>query len=327
MAMALLAWAAAHAAAPEAPIPTASAPSSVQGWLRLIGQGASSASYDGVVMTASAGRSSTVLVNRRHFAGEVQESMESLDGPERQVFRHGNQVRVLWPERRVGLMRQWHEGALSSGPKTWAHLDERVLDFYEVAVIGRQRWAGQQAAVLQFQPRDEFRYGQRLWVHERQGLVLRSETLARQGGQVLEWVAFTQVTLKPQAAQVKLPEPTDMADWRWIRDQVKATSLQEEGWQVNNLPPGFQLMGCVRRSGQLTGRVGADTVQALFSDGVGHVSVFIERFDPRSHARELLLLQGATQVLQRRLGNWWLTVVGDVPAPAVQRFGAAFSRQ
>ncbi len=301
-------------------------------WLKLIGQASRHTSYDGVVMINSSGRTSTVQVSHRREGGDEIDIMESLDGPLRQVVRHNDEVRVLWPDSKTGLLRK-RSGA-PGVPMQWPQADERVLDFYEVFVLGRQRWAGQRAVVLQLRPRDAFRYGQRVWAEEKVGLVLRSETLAPEG-RVLEWAAFTQVTLSPSARPLAVPDPRATADWRWLRSEVRATSLEQEGWRVSSLPPGFRLQGCVRRSGfplnastpsKASSPAGQGVVQAVFSDGISQVSVFIEPFDPQRHQRELLLLQGAAQTLQRRQGAWWITVVGDVPAPAVQRFGAAFER-
>lgn len=309
-------------------------------WLKLIGQASHRTSYDGVVMITSSGRTSTVQVSHRREGEHETDAMESLDGPVQQVFRRNGEVRVLWPDSKTGLLRQ-HEGAGALGfPMQWSQADERILDVYEVVVLGRQRWAGQRAVVLQLQPRDDFRYGQRVWAEEKGGLVLRAETLAPKG-QVLEWAAFTQVTLSPSTRPLSAPDPRALSGWRWLRSEVLPTSLEQEGWRVSSLPPGFRLLGCVRRSGfprepsaafapastaTPSRQAEQGMVQAVFSDGVSQVSVFMQPFDARRHRRELLLLRGATQTLQRRQGAWWITVVGDVPAPAVQRFSAAFER-
>ncbi|RZL11678.1 MAG: hypothetical protein EOP40_01800 [Rubrivivax sp.] len=321
------------------PLPSQSAPTpgSSSGWLTLMGQASRHTSYDGVVMIASSGRTSTVQVSHRREGDQETDAMESLDGPVQQVYRRNGEVRVLWPDSKTGLLRR-HDDALGF-PMQWSQADERILDVYEVVVLGRQRWAGQRAVVLQFKPRDAFRYGQRVWAEEKGGLVLRAETLAPKG-QVLEWAAFTQVTLSPSGRPLAAPDPGALSGWRWLRSEVLSTSLEQEGWRVASLPPGFRLLGCVRRSGfprETPSASGASAgkpsrlahqgmIQAVFSDGVSQVSVFIEPFDARRHQRELLLLRGATQTLQRKQGAWWLTVVGDVPAPAVQRFSAAFER-
>lgn len=325
-------------AAPEAgqgaPVAPAAAEAAPVHWLRLMGQAARLSNYEGTVMMSTAGRSSSVLVSHRVSGGELFERMEPLDGPERQIFRHNDDIQILWPHKKTGLIQQ--QGAMLGVPRPWAQLDERVADFYQIDLVGPQRWAGQSSMVLLLKARDQFRYAQRVWAEQRSGLVLRAETLAL-NGQVLEWTAFTQVNLGPTAARGwSMPDAKSLNGWRWLRSELKKTSLSQEGWQVSDLPPGFRLLTCVRRgaSGMPASLAAsdpgatssADVVQAIFGDGVTHVSVFIEPFDARRHARETMLAHGATQTLKRRVGDWWLTVVGDVPAVTVVRFASSFKR-
>ena len=59
----------------------------------------------------------------------------------------------------------------------------------------------------------------------------------------------------------------------------------------------------------------APVLQAVFSDGLTHVSLFVEPFDRARHTRALLTQVGATHTLMQPHGDdWWVTVMGDVPA-------------
>lgn len=328
----------AHAASNEASVPgaahvPAAGASTPAHWLRLMGQAAQKSSYEGTVMMSTAGRSGSVQVSHRVQGHEQFERMEPLDGPVRQIYRHNDDIQILWPQKKTVLVQQ--RGALLGVPRPWAQLDDRVADVYQIDLVGQQRWAGHSSMVLLLRARDQFRYAQRVWAEQRSGLVLRTETLAS-NGQVLEWTAFTQVNLEPPAARGwALPDAKSLVGWRWLRSDLKKTTLPQEGWQVNDLPPGFRLLTCVRRgasgvppslAASEPAAQGPDVVQAVFGDGVTHVSVFIEPFDGKRHERELMLAQGATQTLKRRVGDWWLTVVGDVPAATVVRFASAFQR-
>lgn len=313
--------------------PTPAEPVSATQWLRLIGQAARQSSYEGTVMMSSPGRSSSVQVSHRVNDEDLFEKIEPLDGPERQIYRHNDDIQILWPHKKTVLVQQY--GALLGMPRPWSQLDERVADFYQIDLAGQQRWAGHASIVLLLRARDQFRYGQRVWAEQRSGLVLRAETLAP-NGQVLEWTAFTQVNVRPATDRGwRMPDAKSLAGWRVVRSDLKKTTLPQEGWQLNDLPPGFRLLTCVRRGapGMLPSMAAgepaaqaSEVVQAVFGDGVTHVSVFIEPFDARRHGREMMLAQGATQTLKRRVGDWWLTVVGDVPAATVVRFAGAFAR-
>jgi sigma-E factor negative regulatory protein RseB len=64
-------------------------------------------------------------------------------------------------------------------------------------------------------------------------------------------------------------------------------------------------------------------IQAVFSDGLTHVSMFIESFDARRHRKEIEIQFGATHSLARRRGEHWITVMGEVPVATLRRFAAA----
>lgn len=320
-----------------APAPAPGAQKEPAEWLRFMGRAARQSNYDGVVMINAGGRVSAAEVSHRHAGAQQFERVAPLDGPERHIYRRNDEVSVLWPGTRTALVQHRDAGAGPARP--WGHADERILDFYAVDVLGQQRWAGQPAVVLLLKPRDEFRHAQRVWAQQRSGLVLRTDTLAPQG-QVLEWTGFTRVTLAGPLPAWQPPDVQALEGWRVVRSALRKTTLRDEGWQVGDLPPGFRLLNCVQRprpdatstaaapspAASVPGQGSAAILQATFGDGVAHVSVFIEPFDAKRHGRELLLSQGATQTLKRRVGDWWLTVMGDVPAVTVQRFGAAFRR-
>ena len=69
-------------------------------------------------------------------------------------------------------------------------------------------------------------------------------------------------------------------------------------------------------------------MQWIFSDGVATVSLFVEAFDPRRHLREGATdMGGATHTLTRRINDWWVTVVGEVPPTTLNLFAQALERK
>jgi sigma-E factor negative regulatory protein RseB len=57
--------------------------------------------------------------------------------------------------------------------------------------------------------------------------------------------------------------------------------------------------------------------QAVFSDGLSTVSVFVEPTDKNSR-KEGAGVSGATHVLVTRHGDYWLTLLGEVPQGTLQ---------
>jgi sigma-E factor negative regulatory protein RseB len=52
----------------------------------------------------------------------------------------------------------------------------------------------------------------------------------------------------------------------------------------------------------------------------------MEPFNPQRHSQEKALVNGATHSLTRRVGAYWLTVMGEVPTTTLQRFASALER-
>lgn len=67
-------------------------------------------------------------------------------------------------------------------------------------------------------------------------------------------------------------------------------------------------------------------MQWVFSDGLASVSLFVEPFDAQRHVQESSAALGATNSVNRRVGDHWLTVVGEVPATTLRRFALALER-
>ncbi|MGZ5780281.1 MAG: MucB/RseB C-terminal domain-containing protein, partial [Burkholderiaceae bacterium] len=56
--------------------------------------------------------------------------------------------------------------------------------------------------------------------------------------------------------------------------------------------------------------------QMVFSDGLAAISVFVE---PSSQSRtEGSLQQGAMNITGKRQGDFWITIVGEVPSSAIK---------
>jgi hypothetical protein len=68
-------------------------------------------------------------------------------------------------------------------------------------------------------------------------------------------------------------------------------------------------------------------LQAIYADGMTYVSVFIEPYKDNHHGRPMHAVMGATQTLSMRQGDWWVTVIGDVPAATLQLFAGALERK
>ena len=302
---------------------TVAAASEVRAWLMRIHEAASHRNFQGTFVVSGGGAVSSARI--AHFCeGPNQfERSESLDGQTRYVYRRNDLVHTVWPVARVALVEQ--RTLLASFPALLQAGDDRIVDFYNVRPDGVERVAGHEANVLLVRPKDAFRYGYRLWADQASGLLLRADVLGERGD-VLEASAFSEVTIgvKPQPETVLLPMKR-LDGYRVLRPVLTATRLEAEGWMLRQPAPGFRQVSCVKRPLDGPGPVDKDGVEpqvllTIYSDGLTYVSVFIEPFNARRHPRQMLATVGATQTLMLQQGEWWVTVVGDVPPATLSMF-------
>lgn len=320
------AWAQAVPAASETTAPARD----VRGWLMRIHDAARQRNFQGTFVVSSGGAVSSSRIAHFCTGGNQIERIDSLDGQPRHVFRQNDVVQTVWPASRVAIVEK--SQSLMAFPALLQSGDDHIADFYDLRAEGSARVAGHDANVLVVLPKDGLRYGYRLWSERTTGLLLRAEVLGEHS-EVLETSAFSEVSIgvRPQPDLV-LQAMKKLDGLRVLRPVLAPTSLEAEGWNLRQAVPGFRQASCVRRSMSAggEGEAGADAsqaLQAIFSDGLTHVSVFIEPFDVRRHTRPMLAAVGATQTLMKRQGEWWITVVGDVPAATLRQFAGALERR
>ncbi len=296
-------------------------------WLTRMHNAARHANYQGTLVVSRGGQMMSSRV--AHFCEGLQsfERVEMLDGQSRHVLRHNDQVLTVWPAQRTAMLEERQVGSSGAGPKG---ADARLLAHYDVMVEGRGRVAGHETSVLLLRPRDGWRFAQRLWLEQGSGLVLRSDVMAGDG-QVLESTAFSDVALavKPQPQQITAPMKR-LDGLRVLRNASSRTALDAEGWRLKSLVPGFQSVSCVRRTWQVEPAAAESTgypvLQAIYSDGLTHVSLFLEPQRAERQRPSGVMATGATHTLMTQIGAHDVTVIGDVPPATLKEFANALER-
>jgi sigma-E factor negative regulatory protein RseB len=310
------------------PVPAAQA----RQWLQRVQTAAVQRNYQGTLVVTAAGSISSARIT--HYCEGVQsyERVDMLDGQPRRVLRKNDQMLTLWPAAKVARVEP--REALQSFPALLKGSEDQLLDRYELRAEGPGRLAGHEAMVYVLRPRDEHRFAQRLWSEQSTGLLLRADVLAPDG-RVLETSAFSELKLSGKAKPESVAAALKQLDgWRVHRPVHQRTDLESEGWQLKVPVAGFRQTSCVKRqldstapdaaSGQATG---ADVVQAVFTDGLTHVSVFIEPLQAGRH-RAGSAATGATHTWMQPVGAaHWVTVMGDVPMSTLKQFAGALERR
>jgi sigma-E factor negative regulatory protein RseB len=329
VALAAILWpllAQAGGTAPSPPLAAAFG-ADARSWLQRIHNAASQRNYQGTLVVTAAGTMSSSRMAHYCEGNQCFERIDMLDGQPQRVYRHNGQVLTLWPAAKVARFEQRDVVALF--PAVLSGSEEQLFDRYEMLVEGADRVAGLEAAVFLLRPRDGHRFAQRLWADQGSGLLLRADVLAPDG-RVLETAAFTEVTIGVKSQSDSVLAPMKKLDgYRVLRSAPQRTGLDAEGWRLATPVAGFRQVSCVKRSLDATGdgerAPSADVLQAIFSDGLTHVSVFVEPLRADRH-RAGVAAFGATHTLMQPLGPFWVTVMGDVPLATLKLFAAALER-
>ncbi len=299
---------------------------SVSDWLLRMHEASRQRAYVGTFVVSVGGAMSSARIWHVCDGEQQMERVEALTGAPRSTFRHNDQVVTFLPESRVVVAEK--RESLGLFPNLLQSNDSSIAQFYSAQATGRERVAGFETDMLQLRPADSLRYGYRVWTEKKTGLVVKLQTLDGDG-HVLEQAAFSELQLDVPVSMAKLTQMMSNTEGYQVeKPEMVKTTAAAEGWVLKNTVPGFKPMSCYRRS------VGAgadarheNTLQWIFSDGLASVSLFVEVYDPQRHGQPGSLAMGATHTLTRRIGDWWLTVVGEVPPQTLAAFAQGLERK
>lgn len=302
----------------------ARADTDARSWLARMKTAASGINYEGTLVFSTGGAVSSSRVWHYRVGDNSFERLEAQDGRQQRIYRHNDDVRTVWPHSGTAVVER--RETLAAWSTTPQAVDPRAAENYELRPEGTARVAGREAAVLMLKPRDKLRFAQRLWADQATGLMLRADVLGPNGN-LVESSAFSAIDLDVKAQ----PDPVLQAmrqesGLRIVRPQQRRTTLEEQDWTLARAVPGFALAGCMQRGAEAGGG-DPPMLQVVFTDGLTHVSLFIERYSAERHRSEMQAQLGATHTLMRRFGEHWLTVVGDVPPAALKMFAEALERR
>jgi sigma-E factor negative regulatory protein RseB len=300
----------------------------LRGWLTRIHDAAARSNYVGTYVNSTGTSVISSRVGHYCEGKNTLERVDALDGEPRSMLRLNDEVRTIWSRYRVAVIEPVDPRA--SFPALVSGSEKQIPEYYELHVQPSDRIAGHDADRLLLKARDDSRFDHVIWADHATGLLLRVDV--QLAGRTLESSGFSDVNIgvKPDAAAVY--NELHRADgYHIVRPEVQRTKLEAEGWtmQAAQLPAGFQSLGCVRRTLTMPGEnaVQPKVLQSIWSDGITHVSLFIEPFQPERHRSEGLTVIGATHSLTRRVNDMWLTAVGDVPPAALDQFVRALERK
>ncbi len=282
-------------------------------WLRKIHEATERLSYSGTFVYQNSGRTETSRITRYvDPAGDI-EKLEVMDGVPREIVRNKDAVRCYLPDSRVVKVDRRTERAFP------ALVPERISALaahYDISLGHTRRIAGFDCQEVMLRPKDNLRYGHRLYADVNSGMLISAVTVDAAGKNV-EQFTFTQLRLGNVTRDMVRPRHTVKA---WRVENAEAAPARLAGWGLAAELPGFHKITELKRRLGESRPVG----QMVYSDGLAAVSVFIEPLQGRREpVRTGLASMGAINIYTREVADHMITVVGEAPALSVQRIADA----
>ena len=260
-----------------------------------------------------------------HYKDEngEKERLVSLNGEAREVIRDNQNLTCIWPSSRKVVVDFSRKNTFS--PIFIPDDIERLEKFYEMKLLGKDRIAGMSTVVVHINPKDQYRYGIKFWINDKNGLMMKS-SLINEHGKVVEEVMFTSLKLFGDDEKLvidTMPEIDESFSLvRYHSGDSSKSFAADSSWQLSAAPGGFWRESVLKR--QIPG---SDNFvhQMVYTDGLASLSVFIEK--KTSETTSGMSSMGAVNAYIRILNNHSVTAIGEVPAITVKHLAESVSYQ
>ena len=271
-----------------------------------------SLNYEGTFVYLHDNHMETMRIIHAVDGNDEHERLVSLNGAAREVIRDNASVTCVTPDSKsvsIGkrMLGQGFRAVFSADTLELAKL-------YDFQMVGESRVADRKTKVFAIIPKDDYRYGYRIYLDTENALPLKTDMFDSQGEAVSQ-IMFTSLRLLNKMESELYSILDGKEHYRWNQEQP--TRLFTEGsdhWGFKQLPEGFKKIYHTQKSlanGQ------SDLQHIVLSDGLATVSLYIE-----DHADGDLLTgfstMGAINAFGIELQGHHATAVGEVPARTVE---------
>src|SRR5215813_7992908 len=288
-------------------------------WLERMNQALTTRNYDGTFSHWHGGKVEMLRIIHRVQDGEVAERLVSLDGSGREFIRSGPDLACYLPDKKTVLVekRPADESLLGGFPA----VNAQTAAFYDIQEVARTRLNRRDTRVITVSPKDEFRYGYRLWIDESTAMPLKTQ-LCDGRGRVIEQIVFASLTLSSRIPDAAFKPEVSTEGFTWLRNEAAPAKEPPENasmvWNALKLPPGFKMTA---RSAQVMPGSSGPVSHLVFTDGLASVSVFVEAQSKPSADEESQTESarvGSSSVFSTFAGGRKVTAVGEVPPATVR---------
>jgi len=284
-------------------------------WLKGMSQSLMTSNYRGVFVYQVNGRLEAMQIAHAQRPDGEHERLLSLTGSAREVIRSPEGVTCILPKRKAVMVD--HNLPQSPVPTAFVdHLD-KIVQHYRLSLLGTDRVAGRSCRVIAVSPRDQYRYGYRLWLTEQEHFPARLE-LMNPDGKVLEQMMFTDIKLVGDLPDAWLLPSLNGSQYEVIGQKTDEMTVVEGDvrWRADWLPAGFSRTHYNLHAASANER---KVEHYVYSNGLATVSVYVENLAGQVAHFTGESSMGATNALGLTVGDHQLTVVGEVPLATIKR--------
>ncbi len=284
-------------------------------WLERMIRAVRTLSYEGTFVYLRGGHLESIRIVHSFEGGEERERLLSLNGSPRMVNRDQAAIVCIMPDvHDVSI----EERSNRSGIPVLSTLGgERFPEQYLLRILGQARIAERESVVIGVIPKDDYRYGYRLYLDKVTALPLKLD-LMDESAKPIEQVMFTALRIFPRQAGEDVAAPLSDERSRAVAGKEKPTNPALK-WRFKMLPPGFS----VEAAGELENEEGNKVEHLVVTDGFAAVSIYIE--PSPAHGKSLLGSTniGAVNAWGGVVDGFQVTAVGEVPRKTIREIVAA----
>lgn len=290
----------------------------VEKWLSKMHQASHMLNYEGIFVYGQNNEMTSMRIIHSVDKNGEFERLISLDGSGREVIRSGDTVTCILPDKKAVVVDKSRPD--TEFPPKFPIKIKQLLKFYTFHFGENGMVAGQTAKKLIIIPKDKYRYGHALWVDAKTGLLLKDHLIGG-NGEIVEQFMFTQIDYPDVIDKSRLVSANKNKNFTWYKAEDfkdKNEVKKSMNWKVSKVPPGF--VAGVKRHHKMT--MSAMPVEHfMFSDGLSSISVFVEKHMKKSKNLIGGSKMGAVNAYGRAIGEYHVTVVGEVPQASVKMIG------
>jgi sigma-E factor negative regulatory protein RseB len=281
--------------------------------------------YEGVAVYRGADQFEVFKVQHRFLNGSERERISNMTGDPVQLLRTDDRVIWVLPKGRTVMReRPTLKGVLT---QMTAERLAQLASWYRFLDEGGDRIANRSCVGILVAPRDAYRFGYEVWYDKATHIPLKISMVGPQG-EMLEQLMFTEVSFPQTIADAAFDTEIDTSKFSLVTNNEKPLNLapaadeKPENSQVSfgRLPPGFRVISHEQKP--LPNDQPGQMEHLLLSDGLASVSVFSAIHPP--HADKTfsgISHVGSVQAYGRMVGDYHITIVGEVPSATIRMIG------